>query len=136
GPWGDRIWEIIQQAGAVIKMILEDPLGFARNLFEAVLRGFRQFGSNILTHIKRGLLGWLFGAIRGLDIQMPERLDFKGLVSIGLQVVGLTYANFRAQLVRRLGANGERKVVFLEKSVEAVKILVDEGFVGLWQRAL
>ena len=118
---------IIQKAGSVISMILKNPLGFAKNLFRSVLQGFKQFGSNIFKHIKQGLLGWLFGAIQGLDIQIPEKLDFKGLISIGLQVVGMTYANFRVQLVKRLGANGERKVAFIEKSVEVVKILLKEA---------
>ena len=57
-------------------------------------------------------MGWLFGTIKGVDIQMPDKLDFKGLISIGLQIVGLTYANFRAKLVKKLGPNGERKVAF------------------------
>src|SRR5690606_5855957 len=39
-------------------------------------------------------------------------------------------------LVKRLGKNGERKVAFLEKSVEVVKILLKEGFVGIWQRVV
>ena len=134
GPWGEKVWEIIQAAGAVLMTILEDPLGFAKNLFSAVIKGFKQFGSNIWEHIKNGLLGWLFGTLKGLDLEMPERLDFKGLISIGLQIVGLTYANFRAIMVKKLGANGERKMTFIEKSVEAVKILVKEGFVGMWQR--
>jgi hypothetical protein len=134
GPWGEKVWEIIQAAGAVLMTILEDPLGFAKNLFAAVIKGFNQFGSHIWDHIKSGLLGWLFGTLRGLDLEMPERLDFKGLISIGLQIVGLTYANFRKIMVKKLGANGERKMAFIEKSVEAVKILVKEGFVGLWQR--
>ncbi|MCB4768060.1 DUF4157 domain-containing protein [Ancylobacter sp. Lp-2] len=134
GPWGEKVWEIIQAAGAVLMTILEDPLGFAKNLFAAVVRGFKQFGSNIWEHIKSGLLAWLFGTLEGLDLQMPERLDFKGLISIGLQIVGLTYANFRAIMVKKLGANGERKMAFIEKSVEAVRLLVKEGFAGLWQR--
>jgi Domain of unknown function (DUF4157) len=136
GPWGEKIWAIIERAGAILGMILKDPLGFAKNLFAAVTKGFSQFGGNVLTHIKKGLLGWLFGTIKDLDIEMPERLDFKGLISIGLQVVGLTYANFRKLLVKRLEPNGDRKVSYIEKSVEAVKILAKEGFVGLWQRTL
>lgn len=136
GPLAEKVWKVIQKAGKVISLILADPLGFAKNLFRAVLKGFKQFGDNALKHIKKGLLGWLFGAIQGLEIKIPEKLDFKGLISIGLQIVGLTYDNFRAKLVKRLGPNGERKVAFLEKSVEVVKILVKEGFVGLWQRVL
>ena len=52
GPWGEKVWEIIQAAGAVLMTILEDPLGFAKNLFAAVIKGFKQFGSNIWDHIK------------------------------------------------------------------------------------
>ncbi len=136
GPWGEKIWAVIQKAGSVIAKIIKDPLGFAKNLFKAVLQGFGQFRRRILEHIKKGLLGWLFGTIRGLNLEIPDKLDFKGLLSVGLQVIGLTYANFRKQLVDRLGKNGERKVAYLEKSVEVVKILVKEGFVGLWQRVL
>ena len=136
GEWAEKIWGVIKKAGSAIGTILKDPIGFAKNLFGAVVKGFKQFGSNIFTHIKKGLLGWLFGAMKGLNIQIPEKLDFKGLISIGLQIVGLTYANFRAKLVDRLGENGERKVAYLEKSVEVVKILVKDGFVGLWQRVL
>ncbi|GJL53832.1 MAG: hypothetical protein NPIRA02_09640 [Nitrospirales bacterium] len=136
GPLAEKVWGVIKKGGNVISTILEDPLQFAKNLFNSVLKGFRQFGSNVFTHIKKGLLGWLFGAIQGLEITIPEKLDFKGLISIGLQIVGLTYANFRAKLVKRLGANGERKVAYLEKSVEVVKILLKEGFVGIWQRVL
>lgn len=134
GSWGEKVWEIIQAAGAVLMTILEDPLGFAKNLFSAVVKGFRQFGSNIWDHIKSGLLAWLFGTLQGLELEMPERLDFKGLISIGLQIVGLTYANFRAIMVKKLGSNGERKMTFIEKSVDAVRLLLKEGFVGMWQR--
>ncbi len=136
GPWAEKIWGIIKMAGGVISTILSDPLGFAKNLFAAVLKGFNQFGTNAAKHIKKGLLGWLLGTMRGLDIEIPDKLDFKGLLSIGLQIVGLTYANFRAKLVKRLGANGERKVAYLEKSIEVIKILITEGFAGLWQRVL
>lgn len=136
GPWGEKVWAVIKRAGGVIMKILKDPLGFAKNLFRAVIRGFKQFKSKVGTYLKKGLLGWLFGTIKGLDLKLPSKLDFKGLLSVGLQIVGLTYAKFRALLVKRLGANGERKVSFIEKSVEVVKVLVKQGFVGMWQRVV
>ena len=136
GPYAERVWEVIQNARESISIILEDPLQFAKNLFSAVIKGFQQFGTNIWEHLKKGLMGWLFGAIQGLDIQLPDRLDFKGLISIGLQVVGLTYEKFRAKLVKKLGPNGERIMTFIETSVEVVKILVTEGFPGIWQKVL
>ena len=136
GPFGEKVWGVIEKARDTISMILNDPLGFAKNLVGAVVKGFKQFGARIWEHIKSGLMGWLMGSMQGTDIKMPAKLDFKGLLSIGLQVLGLTYDKFRAMLVKRLGANGEKKVAFLEKSVEVVKILVKEGFLGIWQRLL
>lgn len=136
GPYGEKVWEVIQKARETISLIVEDPLGFAKNLVRAVVGGFKQFSSGIWEHLKKGMLGWLFGTLQGAGIEMPERLDFKGLISVGLQIVGLTYGKFRAMLVKRLGKDGERKVAFIEKSVEVVTLLVKEGFLAVWQRLL
>jgi len=136
GPYADKIWGVLQKAGDTIKLILSDPLAFAKNLISAVVGGFGRFAKNILEHLKRGLLGWLFGSLQNAGIEMPAKLDFKGLMSIALQVLGLTYSNFRKRLVKKLGPKGERMVAMLEKSVEVVKILLTKGFVGIWQKLL
>jgi hypothetical protein len=134
GPWGEKVWAIIKQAKDTISMILRDPLKFAGNLMRSVVQGFKQFGARIWTHLKAGLMGWLFGTLQNAGIELPAKLDFKGIVSVVLQVLGLTYANFRAMLVKKLGKNGEKKVAFLEKSVAVVKTLLTEGFIGIWKR--
>lgn len=136
GPYGEKVWGVLKQAGDVIGLILKDPLGFAINLMRSIVGGFRQFGRNVLKHLKAGVLGWLFGSLTKSGITMPERLDFRGLMSLVMQMLGLTYANFRAQLVKQLGPSGERKIVLIEKSVEIVKILLNEGFAGIWQKML
>ncbi|RLJ59896.1 uncharacterized protein DUF4157 [Litoreibacter meonggei] len=136
GPYADKVWAIIQQAGDVLDLIVENPLAFAKNLIKAVGGGFMKFGANILQHLKKGLLGWLFGAIAGAGITLPAKFDFKGLMSLVMQILGLTYATFRAQLVKQLGPSGERKVALIEKSVEIVKVLLKEGFAGIWQKML
>ncbi len=136
GPYADAVWGVIEQARDAIRLILDDPLGFAKNLVRAVVGGFQQFGTNILEHLKRGVLGWLFGAMAGLGIELPERLDFRGLMSILLQIVGITYANFRKILVKKLGPKGEKMVSFIETSVEIVRVLITEGFLGVWQKIL
>ena len=59
--------------------------------------------SNIATHLKRGLMEWIFGALSGAGLQLPETFDLKGILSIVLQVLGLTYANFRARAVAIVG---------------------------------
>lgn len=136
GPYADKIWGVLKKAGDTIKLILSDPLGFAKNLVKAIVGGFGRFARNILDHLKRGLLGWLFGSLQNAGIELPAKLDFKGLMSIALQVLGLTYANFRKRLVSKLGPKGERMVALLERSVEVVKVLVKQGFVGIWQKLL
>ncbi len=136
GPFGEKVWGVISKIGDTISLILNDPIGFAKNLVSAVVKGFKQFGDNIWKHLKAGLMGWLFGTLQGIDIDLPARLDFKGLMSVVLQILGLTYANFRKSLVKRLGRGGEKKVSFLEKSVDVVKTLVKKGFLGIWQRLL
>jgi Domain of unknown function (DUF4157) len=136
GSHADEVWAVIEKAKGTLKIILDDPLAFAKNLIAAVVGGFRQFGSNILDHLKKGLLGWLFGAIADAGITLPAKLDFKGIISILLQILGITYANFRKILVKELGPKGEKMVAFIEKSVEVVQILLKEGFLGIWQKLI
>ncbi|MCB1800561.1 MAG: DUF4157 domain-containing protein, partial [Gammaproteobacteria bacterium] len=136
GSFGEKVWAVIEKARDTISLILNDPIGFAKNLVNAVVKGFRQFSDNIWTHLKAGLMGWLFGTLQGMQIELPAKLDFKGIISVVLQLLGVTYANFRRMLVKRLGTGGEKKVSYLEKSVAVVKILVKEGFLGIWQRLL
>ncbi|MBK0327760.1 DUF4157 domain-containing protein [Rhodobacteraceae bacterium F11138] len=136
GNRAEEVWRILQKAGQVLDTILENPLGFVKNLIKAVVGGFRKFGANILEHLKKGLLGWLFGALDGAGISLPAKLGFKGLISIVLQIIGVTYENFRKKLVKRLGSKGEKMVSMMEQSVEVVKTLLKEGFVGIWQKLL
>ncbi len=136
GERGEEVWKIILQAKEAISLIINDPIGFAKNLIRSLVGGFEKFQSNIWKHLKAGLMAWLLGPLGEMQIEMPDKLDFKGIMSVALQIVGLTYAKFRKILVDKLGVGGERKVAFLEKSVEVVKILKDEGFAGIWQRAV
>jgi hypothetical protein len=55
---------------------------------KAVKAGFEGFMGNILTHLKNGLMGWLFGALAGAGLVMPKSFDLKGILSIVLQVLG------------------------------------------------
>ncbi|MGX9357442.1 eCIS core domain-containing protein [Roseobacteraceae bacterium S113] len=136
GPYADKIWGILKQAGDVVALIVKNPLGFALNLVKSVVGGFVKFGRNIVTHLKNGILGWLFGALTSAGIELPAKLDFKGLMSLVMQILGLTYANFRARLVKKLGPSGEKKVAMIEKSVSIVKILLKEGFAGIWKKMI
>lgn len=124
------LFGVLAKAASVIETIIADPIGFLGNLIAGVKGGLQAFVGNIGEHLKRGLLGWLFGALQGAGLQIPERFDFKGILSLILQVLGLTYANIRSRAVRLLG---EEMVSRLEQVAEIFKILITEGPAGLWQ---
>ena len=120
----------LAKAREAIDIIVDDPIGFLRNLVAGVKQGVNNFVANIVTHLKKGLLEWLFGALAGAGIQLPDKFDLSGLLSIVLQVLGLTWTNIRARAVKILG---EPVVKALETASDIVKILVTKGVSGLWE---
>jgi hypothetical protein len=126
----DMLLNVLAKAASVIADIISDPIGFLGNLVTAVMRGLKNFMANIGTHLLKGLMEWLFGALAGAGLQLPDTFDLKGIVSIVLQVLGLTYANFRARAVNIVG---EPVVAALEQAAEVFKIIITEGIPGLWR---
>ncbi|MCB2182653.1 MAG: DUF4157 domain-containing protein [Desulfobulbaceae bacterium] len=133
GPTGARVLAILKRARSAFTKIINDPVAFVGNLINAVKRGFRQFAGNILQHLQAGLIGWLTGTLGSAGITLPERFDFQGILSLVMQVLGITWQRVRQKLVRRLG---ERAVSILETSFEVVRILVTEGPAGLWEHLM
>jgi hypothetical protein len=125
----DMLLNVLAKAAGVIGKIIRDPIGFLGNLVSAVKLGISNFVANIGTHLKAGLMGWLFGEMAEAGITMPESFDLKGILGLVLQVLGLTYANIRARAVAIVG---EPIVKALEEGAEIFKILITEGPAGLW----
>ncbi len=121
---------IINKGKAVIKKIIGDPIGFIGNLINAVKLGIKNFQNNIKKHLIGGLIGWLTGAMGDIGIQLPAKFDLKGILSIVLQILGLTWNVIRQKLVKRLG---EKVVSGVEKTVDIVKRIVTEGPMALWE---
>ncbi len=121
---------VLARAAGVVEDIIADPIGFLGNLVSGVMQGLKNFMSKIGMHLQKGLMDWLFGALGGAGLQLPEKFDLQGIVSIVLQVLGLTYANFRARAVAIVG---EPVVAGLEKAAEIFKVIVTEGIPGLWR---
>ncbi|MFE7629739.1 hypothetical protein [Kocuria sp. NPDC057446] len=126
----NMLLSVLAKAADVVGDIIADPIGFLSNLVAGVMAGLKNFMANIGKHLKKGLMDWLFGALAGAGLTMPENFDLQGIVSIVLQVLGLTYANFRARAVKIVG---EPVVAGLEKAAEVFKILLTEGVPGLWR---
>ncbi|HEX6289738.1 MAG TPA: hypothetical protein VFZ66_11135, partial [Herpetosiphonaceae bacterium] len=120
---------VLGRAAGVIGAIIKDPIRFLGNLIGAVKQGLNQFVGNIGKHLQQGLMGWLFGALGDAGIRMPESLDLKGILSLVMQVMGLTYANIRARAVKLVG---EPTVKLMEGTVKVFQVLASEGPAGLW----
>lgn len=126
----DMLLGLLGRAAAVIDDIIAHPIRFLGNLVTGVMQGLRNFMSKIGTYLLKGLMDWLFGALAGAGLQLPDRFDLQGIVSIVLQILGLTYANFRSRAVAIVG---ESVVGAIEKTAEVFKVILTEGVSGLWR---
>ena len=121
---------VLAKAADVIGDIIADPIGFLGKLIDGIKAGLNRFVGNIGAHLQEGLMGWLFGALGGAGITIPKTFDLAGIVDLVLQVLGLTYQNIRARVVRIVG---EPLMQRMEQTVDVFKTLVSEGVSGLWR---
>jgi hypothetical protein len=120
---------IISKGVAVLKAIFTKPIVFVKNLMNAALTGFKNFGKNFLKHLKDALFEWLTGSLEG--VKLPTTWDLKGIVVLALEMIGISYQNIRKHLVAALG---EPVVVGLEKTFTLVKTLITEGPMAAWEQ--
>lgn len=126
----DMLLSVLAKAASVVGDIIAHPIRFLGNLVSGVMQGLKSFMSHIGTHLLKGLMEWLFGALAGAGLQLPDSFDLKGIVSIVLQILGLTYANFRSRAVAIVG---EPVVAGLEKVAGVIQIVMTKGISGLWE---
>jgi hypothetical protein len=121
----------IRRAGAAFRAIIQNPVGFVRNLVRAGQLGLRAFAGRFLTHLKASLIGWLTGAMSGTGVYIPQAFTVREILKFILSVLGLTWQNIRAKLVR---AVGEGTVAAMERGFELIQILVTEGPAAAWEK--
>lgn len=126
GAVGRRILAILTRARSTFTTIIQDPVRFLRHLMSAVGQGVRQFMTNILTHLRNGVIAWLTGPVARAGIQMPEQWDLRGIVWFVLQILGLTWPRVREKLVRLMG---ERVVAGLEAGFQLLQEIRERGLV-------
>lgn len=119
---------IISKGVAVLKAIFTGPIRFVKNLINAASTGFRNFGKNFITHLKNAVFEWLTGSLEGLVL--PSSWDLKGILNVIFQILGITYQNIRAHLVKHIP---EPVVKALETGFSLVKTLITEGPMAAWE---
>ena len=120
---------IINKGVAVLKAIFTKPIVFVKNLMNAAITGFKNFGKNFLKHLKDALFEWLTGSLEG--VTLPTTWDVKGILGLALQMIGISYQNIRKHMVAVMG---EPVVAGLEKTFTLVKTLITEGPMAAWEQ--
>ncbi|MEU4250300.1 hypothetical protein AB0F15_23095 [Amycolatopsis sp. NPDC026612] len=126
----DMLLGVLSRAANAVGLIIAKPIEFLGNLVNAVKTGVMNFGANIVQHLKDGLKGWLLGNLASAGIEIPESLDAKGILTMVMSLLGLTWASVRARILRFIP---EPVLAKLEQTFEVVKILITEGVPGLWR---
>ncbi|MCP2304008.1 hypothetical protein LV79_003713, partial [Actinokineospora globicatena] len=129
----DLLLGILAKAAAAVMGILRDPIGFLGNLVSAVGSGLRAFMANIGEHLKKGLVGWLMGAMAGAGLQLPAKFDPRGILMMIASLLGLTWSAIRGRIVAR--GVPEPAMAAAEGAVPAAQKLKSEGVGGLWETA-
>ena len=122
--------DVLSRVAGVVGQIIKDPIGFLKNLIAGVKGGILRFKDNILTHLRKGLMSWLFGALAEGGVELPKSFDLKGIVGFLASIFGLTWTNIRNRIVKRIG---EAAMGAVEKGVEIFQIFREQGLGGLWQ---
>jgi len=125
-----EFYRLIAKAMDALGDIVDDPGGFVSNLIDAVVLGFRKFAGNIVMHLKKGVIGWLTGALGGA-ITIPEKFDLMGVLELGRQILGLTAAMIRKVAVRILGETAVERIEFF---MGYVTELITGGWNALWSK--
>ncbi|WP_196777644.1 phage tail protein [Lentzea aerocolonigenes] len=125
--------DVLSRAAGVVGDIIKKPVEFLGNLIAGVKGGILKFKDNILDHLRKGLMGWLFGALAEAGIELPEKFDLRGIVKLLASIFGLTWSNIRNRLVLQIG---EKAMAAAEKGVEIFQVLTTQGVAGLWQMLL
>lgn len=129
----DMLLGLLARATVAVEKIIKDPVAFLGNFVNAVKGGIVAFGQHIETHLAAGLKAWLLGALAAGGIELPEKWDLKGVVSLVLSILGLTWENIKARIAQKIPPVVLEKVL---QGFEMVKVLVSEGVGGLWKWVL
>ena len=121
---------VLSRAAGVVGDIIKNPISFLGNLIDGVKGGILKFKDNILDHLRKGLMSWLFGALAEGGVELPDKFDARGIIKLLASIFGMTWANIRNRIVKQIG---EKAMAAAEKGVEIFQVMVSQGIAGLWQ---
>jgi hypothetical protein len=123
--------EYLQKTGQALKSILKDPLPFVRNLVAAGKLGLTNFKDHFLTHLQNALIRWLTDSMKGVYI--PKALTLIEFGKFALSILGVSWGQIRAKIVKALGPNGETIMQALQTGFDIVVALFQGGISAAWE---
>ncbi|WP_410672904.1 hypothetical protein [Amycolatopsis sp. cmx-4-68] len=126
---GRMLMGVLSKAASAIGAILKAPIGFLGNLVTGVGGGLALFMRNAGRHLEAGVLAWLLGTAATAGLQLPTTFDVLGILMMIAALLGLSWANLRARLARRVP---NQALVAAETAVPLVAAAKNRGVAGLW----
>ncbi|MDA8018115.1 MAG: hypothetical protein MPN21_11775 [Thermoanaerobaculia bacterium] len=125
---------VFQKSRKVFTKIVDDPGQFITNFLNAIGQGFGRFGKNLGKHLKGAVFGWLMGTVSSGGINLPQKLDARGVFGLVMEVLGLTYDNVKAKLTKKLGPKAAKVIELLERSLGFFGEFAKKGPAALWEK--
>jgi hypothetical protein len=119
---------VLARVADAVGKIIKDPIGFLGSLISGVKQGLNNFVGNIGSHLKKGLIGWLTGAVAEAGINLPEKFDLPGIFQLVMQLLGLSFEKIMAKVAQVLGFD---VTAVYGQIMEIVGIYQEEGLAGL-----
>jgi hypothetical protein len=127
----DMLLNVLAKAADAVMAIIKDPIGFLGNLVSAVGSGLQRFLANIGEHLKKGLVGWLMGAMASAGLELPAKFDLRGILGMIGSLLGLTWASIKGRVISRgIPAVAVDKA---EESLPLAQKVRAEGIGGIWE---
>nr|MDQ3822723.1 DUF4157 domain-containing protein [Actinomycetota bacterium] len=133
----DLLGSIISNTVQAIEDIKRDPVAFIKNMLAAVKLGFTGFFDNIATYLIRGLQAWLFRGLGQLGITIPSEITVQSIVTLVLQVLGLSIDALWTKLGQHIG---QERVAMIRGAIdrlagawEFIKDVQENGISAVWR---
>jgi len=132
------ITNIIVKASQALGAIIAAPIDFLINILRAMKLGFTNFFGNILTHLLKGAMDWLFGAVKDSGLTPPTDFSLKSIFTFVMDVLGLTIELVWKKLAEKIGQDKVDKlkgmIEYASGALEWIKLVINSGPGALWEK--